>query len=163
MTDFQHNEHKIFEAFNNDWALATAGDISHYNTCTISWGSMGTLWNRPVVTVYINPDRYTWEFMKESDTFTVSFYDESFKQALRYLGTKSGRDEDKVANVGFTPKQIGDGVTFVQAKLTYVCRKLYQGPIEREGLADVINNGVYANWQPHWIFIGEVIEAEDKR
>lgn len=54
-------------------------------------------------------------------------------------------------------------MTFEEADLTFVCRKLYQGEFHREGLADVINNGIYANWDPHWMFVGEVIEVEDKR
>ena len=61
-----------FERFNSDWALVTAGTPEHYNSMTISWGSMGTIWNKPVVSVYVRPDRYTWRFLKENDTFTVS-------------------------------------------------------------------------------------------
>ena len=28
---------------------------------------------------------------------------------------------------------------------------------------DMFNNGIYKNWQPHWMFVGEIIAAEDKR
>ena len=165
MRAFEEKDYKVFDMFNNQWALATAGDITHFNTCTIAWGSLGTIWGGPgggrsIVTIYINPDRYTYDFLKESDTFTVEFFPPEYRKALGYLGSHSGRDGDKVAAAGLTPKAIGNGVTFAEANLTFLCKKLYQGPFEREGLADEINNGIYKNWQPHWMFVGEILEVQ---
>lgn len=168
MKEFETKDYKVFDMFNNQWALVTAGDITHYNTCTIAWGSLGTIWGGPgrgrsIVTVYVNPDRYTWEFLQNSDTFTVEFFPEQYHQALGYLGSRSGRDEDKVAAVGFTPKEVSGGVTFEEANLTFVCHKLYAGEFRREGLADEINNGIYKTWHPHWMFVGEITAVEDLR
>ncbi len=165
MRSFEEKDYKVFDMFNNQWALATAGDIAHFNTCTIAWGSLGTIWGGPgggksIVTIYINPDRYTYDFLKESDTFTVEFFPPEYRKALGYLGSHSGRDGDKVAAAGLTPKAIGNGVTFAEASLTFLCKKLYQGTFEREGLADEINNGIYKNWQPHWMFVGEILEVQ---
>lgn len=47
---------------------------------TISWGGLGTLWNKPVVTIYVKPIRYTYEFMENNEFFTISFYDETYKR-----------------------------------------------------------------------------------
>ena len=168
MKDFKAKEYNPFEMFNEQWALVTAGSPERYNTCTIGWGSLGSIWSRrsggrSVVTVYVNPDRYTWEFLRDSDIFTVAFFPPEYRDALNYLGTHSGRDGNKVAASGLTPKELAGGVTFREAELTFVCRKLYQAPFEREGLADEINQGIYANWQPHWMFIGEIIDTEDRR
>lgn len=163
MKNFMDENYRIFDMFSHQWALATAGDISHYNTCTIGWGSLGTIWGRPTATIYINPDRYTWDFLMEGDTFTVSFFPEEYREALQYLGSHSGRDEDKVATAGLTPVELEGGVTFREANLTFVCRKLFQGEFSRDGLADSINNGIYKNWRPHYMFVGEIIGVEDKR
>ena len=163
MQSFNSKYYNIFEMFHDQWALATAGDLENYNTCTIGWGSLGTIWGRSVVTVYVQPERLTWQYLKDSDIFTVDFFAPEYREALSYLGSHSGRDEDKVAAAGLTPKPLADGVTFEEANLTFVCKKLFQGPFSREGLADVINNGIYANWEPHWMFVGEVIAVEDKR
>ncbi|MCF0151399.1 MAG: flavin reductase, partial [Firmicutes bacterium] len=114
-----------FEKFHTQWALVTAGTKESFNTMTIAWGSMGTLWNKPVITVYIRPDRHTCNFIKEQETFTVSFYNEEHRPALRQLGTLSGRDCDKVAQVGFEPEFLEDGITFRQASETFVCKKIY--------------------------------------
>ncbi len=167
MKPLAEKEYKVFDMFSNQWALVTAGTIDHYNTCTLGWGSLGTIWpgggrSGSIVTVYVNPQRYTWEYLKESDTFTVTFFPEKYREALEYLGSHSGRDGDKVAAAGLTPKELHGGVTFEEASLTFVCRKLYQGPFEREGLAEDIDQGVYKNWEPHWMFVGEILAAEEK-
>ena len=168
MKPFEANDYKVFDLFNNQWALVTAGTMDHYNTCTLGWGSLGSIWGRPggarpIVTVYVNPLRYTWEFLKESDTFTVEFFPEQYREALGYLGSHSGRDEDKVAAAGLTPKELAGGVTFEEAHLTFVCRKLYQGPFEPEGMAPGLMEEEYRHRPPHWMFVGEIIETEDLR
>ena len=73
-----------------EWALLTVGNSDKFNTMTISWGGLGTLWNKPVVTVYVKPIRYTYEFMEENDYFTISFYDHKYRKDLALLGSKSG-------------------------------------------------------------------------
>ena len=167
MKPFELEEYRVFDLFNNQWGLVTAGTPERWNTCTIAWGSLGTIWGnagagRPILTVYVHPDRYTWEFLKEYDTFTVSFFPEKYRKALGYLGAHSGRDGDKVAAAGLTPAAVSGGVTFAEAERVFVCRKLYQGPFEREGLADEISHGIYEHWAPHWMFVGEILE-ENRR
>ena len=63
----------IFAQFDKKWALLTAGDKEKFNTMTISWGGLGTLWGKPVATVYVRKSRYTHEFMDREDYFTLSF------------------------------------------------------------------------------------------
>ena len=92
-----------FTKLDKEWGLVAAGDAGASNAMTVSWGGMGTIWNKPVVTIYIRPQRYTKQFVDGSDRFTLSFFDSQYKQALGVLGTKSGRDGDKIAEVGFTP------------------------------------------------------------
>lgn len=107
-----HLEADVFRKFDKQWALVTAGTPEHYNTMTISWGGLGTLWRRPVATVYVKKNRYTFEFMEQNDYFTVSFYPEAQRRALSLLGSTSGRDGDKVAAAGLTPEFLPQGITF---------------------------------------------------
>ena len=65
-----------FTLFDSDWSLLTAGDMDSFNSMTVSWGSLGTLWGKPVATVYVKPARYTHGFMEDSDYFTLGFFDE---------------------------------------------------------------------------------------
>ena len=148
----------VFSRFHHGWALLTAGNLAYYNTMTISWGSVGCLWNRPVVTVYVRPSRYTDQFMQSSDFFTVSFYDESQRKALRHLGTVSGRDSDKVAAAGFTPVQAGESVTFEQADTTLICKKLFCQDMKADQIPNDIGSKFYVEGEaPHRIYIGEIL------
>ena len=117
---------KSLSIFQSDWALVTAGNTGNYNTMTIGWGGLGTLWRKPVCTVYVKPCRYTHSFMDANDYFTVSFFENEHRSALSVLGTKSGRDCDKVAEVGFEAVPCGESVTFKQAKTTLLCKKIYR-------------------------------------
>ncbi len=175
MENFRELDCKPFELFEKHWALVTAGTMERFNTCTVAWGSMGTLWTRPggsgsVITVYLHPARYTRDFVAAADTFTVSFFPPERKKALGILGSRSGRDGDKVAASGLTPMPVGDSVGFREAGMTFLCRKIYQHQFAKEGIAPEIreyyraNPGAYpvdenGEWQPHWVFIGEVIGA----
>ena len=175
MKAFETKDYKAFTMFENRWALVTAGMLDDFNTCTVSWGSMGNIsgpngGDISTVTVYIHPARYTQEFMAKYDTFTVSFFPESYRKALGYLGSHSGRDENKVANSGLTPVAASDGVTFKEAELTFVCKKLYEHQFDEAYLAEKVkdyyasNPAVYTQaghdrWEPHYMYIGEVVDA----
>ena len=147
-----------FTRFKKDWALLTAGTKDHFNSMTIGWGSLGTVWNKDVITVYVRPDRYTWQFLKVSDTFTVSFYPESCRAALTLMGRLSGRDGDKAAAAELTPRFLPQGITFEEAKETFVCQKIYMAPMAYEDVPPegkrIYQNGI----EPHWIIMGEVAD-----
>lgn len=149
-----------FAKFDKDWALVTAGSRERFNSMTISWGSMGTIWNKSILTVYVRPERFTWGFLKENDTFTVSFYPESCRKALSTMGTLSGRDADKVKAAGLTPKFLENGVTYVEALETFVCRKLYMAQMRMEDLPEEIRDFYKGGGEPHYIIMGELISVE---
>ncbi len=149
-----------FTKFDKEWALITAGDESKSNTMTASWGGLGTMWSLPVATVYIRPQRYTKEFVDAQDRFTVSFYAPEHKAALGVLGSKSGRDCDKVAQVGFTPVKVGGGIAYEQASLVLVCRKLYADDIKPERFIDAsCDERWYPEHDYHTMYIAHVEQA----
>ena len=119
------------------------------------------------------------------------------------MGSHSGRDGDKPSACGLTPKAISAAaangetlsgvavpgmapagsaapyadalsVTYEEAELTFLCRKVCGQPLDKDGLAQDIRD-YYAGapksfppdgdgeWQPHWMFIGEIVAVEDKR
>ena len=82
-----------FKTIGKDWLLISASKEDKINTMTASWGGIGVIWNKNVVTVYIRPQRYTREFVDASDYFTLTFF-EGYKKELGILGSKSGRDGD---------------------------------------------------------------------
>ncbi len=93
-----------FTRIGSDWMLITAGQPGDMNTMTASWGGAGVLWTKNVVTAYIRPQRYTKEFVDREDIFTLSFFDEKYRPALKHLvpcpaaaATKSPRQASRPA------------------------------------------------------------------
>lgn len=146
------------QLFDQSWAQLTAGRSGDLNTMTISWGSLGELWNKPVVTVYVSRDRYTHEFMEREDRFTVAFFPEQYRPALNYLGTCSGRDSDKIAESGLTLELLASGQpSFAEADMVIEARKIYGAPFSAEGFGDVpavfyASRGIGI----HSVYIGEI-------
>ena len=66
-----------FDKIGKDWLLISATKSGKTNTMTASWGTLGHLWNKDVAIIFIRPQRYTKEFVDESETFTLSFFDET--------------------------------------------------------------------------------------
>ena len=151
-------ETEIFSQFNDRWALLCAGTAENHNAMTISWGGMGTLWSKPVVTVYVKPCRYTYQFMNDSEYFTVNFFPEEYKTALAVMGSKSGRDTDKETEAGLKVKDLGKAVTFEGAAVTVLCRKIYWQDLDPANMPEGIPEQYYAAEAPHRMFIGEVVE-----
>ncbi|MBO4927455.1 MAG: flavin reductase [Clostridiales bacterium] len=151
-------ETDIFEVYDKKWALLTAGTMDRFNTMTISWGSMGTLWGKPVATVYVRTSRYTHDFMDDNDYFTVSFYPSEFKKTLGVLGSRSGREIDKMHIPGMTPCAAGESVSFEQAEVTLLCKKLCSQLLDPDHIPADIVNQFYTDDAPHNMFIGEVVD-----
>ena len=57
----------ILSVFDKKWTLLSAWDKNKFNTMTISWGGLGTLWGKPVATDYVRKSRYTHDFMEDND------------------------------------------------------------------------------------------------
>jgi flavin reductase (DIM6/NTAB) family NADH-FMN oxidoreductase RutF len=148
----------IFKQFDKKWALLTAGTEDSFNTMTISWGGLGTIWNKSVATVYVRKSRYTHEFMENNEYFTVSFYPEECKKVLGVLGSKSGRDIDKMKASGLTAVKAGESMSFKEAEVTLVCKKLFRQSLLTENMPKDIANTMYADNDIHDMYIGEVVE-----
>jgi flavin reductase (DIM6/NTAB) family NADH-FMN oxidoreductase RutF len=155
-------ETDIFSVFDKKWALLTAGNKDSFNTMTVSWGGMGTIWGKPVATVYVRTSRYTHEFMDREGYFTVSFYSEEYRKVLGVLGSKSGRDMDKMNGSGLTAKALQESVTFEEAEITLVCRKMFMQRLEPSNITDPDAAKFYAGDAPHDMYIGEVVDIISK-
>lgn len=147
----------VFDLIGKQWTLITAGQPARFNTMTASWGGLGVLWGSPVAFIFVRPQRYTLEFLHQSLSFSLSFYDESYRKALSLLGSKSGRDGDKVAEAGLTPVFEENIPYFEESKLVLLCDKLYESQI---GSQYFKNHDAAAKWYPqkdfHHVFVGKI-------
>ena len=143
-----------------DWMLITAGDKDKFNMMTASWGGFGVLYNKPVAICFVNPARYTYQLMESGDTYTLTFYIEAYRDALKYCGSKSGRDEDKVAGSGLEPIQMDSGaMAFKQAWMVVECKKLLSQSLSPDAIADPEEKAKRAAQPMHKMYIGEILNV----
>jgi len=159
-----------FTLIEDRWMLVTAGtQETGYNTLTAAWGSFGDCWHSEdrseyhTTTLLIRPQRYTKEFLDRENLYTLSFFPPEYRDKLAYLGTHSGRDENKIAAVGLTPV-FDDGSTyFEEADLVIICRKLYRDVLKEENFCDKsIVERTYPKNDYSYIYIGEVLKVLEK-
>jgi len=148
-----------FKLIGKDWMLITAGTPGAFNTMTASWGGLGVLWERKVAFCFIRPTRHTYAFIERSQNYTLSFFDESYRKALQYCGSHSGRDTDKIKGAGLTPVNEGDAVYFNEARLVLVCRKLYFQDISPDRFLDPKIHDMYPQKDYHRMYVGEIVKS----
>ena len=150
----------IFSLLDDQWALVAAGTGERCNAMTVSWGGMGVLFHKSVATIYIRPQRYTYELLEQHAEFTLSFFDPAYRPVLTMLGTKSGRDTDKIRESGLTLQMAGEEAPyFGEAELVLVCRKLYRQALNPAGFLDPSLHQFYENQDYHHMYIGEITQA----
>ena len=158
---FERFTSQVFHLFDEQWLLLTAGDFAQktFNTMTISWGSLGIIWGRPFVQVVVRPTRHAHGFMERFDTFTVTAFPERHRRALNVLGSKSGRDGDKLAGVGLTPVAAARvaAPTFAEAELVLECRKLYRSAFDPRHFLDPAIAANYPQKDYHTVYFGEIV------
>lgn len=148
-----------FKLIGKDWLLITAGTKNNFNTMTASWGGFGVLWRKNVAFIVVRPTRYTYEFLESADSFTLSFFEEKYRDVLNLCGTKSGRDLDKAAAAGITPVEDTPGlVYFDEARLVLECKKLYFHDFDPRNFLEEGINELY-NDDYHRLYIGEITKS----
>ena len=153
-------EFNPFTKISKEWMLVTAGDEKKSNTMTASWGGVGIMWGKNIATAYIRPQRYTKEFVDKSDYYTLSFLPDGHREALSYLGSHSGRDEDKLAKTDLTGTATDDYAYIEQAKLVLVCKKLYRQPMTPDSFIDKsLIEKCYAAGDFHEMYVGEIVKV----
>jgi len=145
------------------WLLLASGDFAagRFNLMTVSWGSLGVMWDKPVAQVVVRPHRYTFEFMQQYPTFTLSAFPPSYHTVLEMLGTVSGRDSDKLADSKLTARAASAvaAPVFAEAELVIECRKLYWQDMDPDHFLDPAIAKHYPRRDYHRIYYGEIVAA----
>lgn len=157
--DFDQFEVNPFDKIGKDWMLVTAGNEEKANTMTASWGGMGVMWGKNVVFVFIRDSRFTKEFIDREGRFSLSFPSEEYRKEMKFLGTVSGRDEDKIKEAG-VHVAYHDGVPYIdEAKEILLCRVMSETPITKDEFKDEkIDAAWYADQDYHKMYIAEITD-----
>ena len=149
-------------------ALVTAKADGQVNSMTIGWGTLGTEWAKPIFTVFVRQSRHTKVLLDKNGEFTinVALKGTDVKEITRICGTKSGRDMDKIKELGLTLEE-PDVISVPGIKelpITLECRVVYKQDQNLDFLdADkrqryyapgTANDGDY-----HTAYYGEVLAA----
>ena len=152
-----------FKLIGDDWALVTCGTPEKFNTMTVSWGGVGIMWGKPVVHTFIRPQRYTFEFTEKNEYFSMCFFDEAHRDALKLCGSKSGRYCEKVKETGLTPAFTENGVPyFEEARLVLICKKMYSQFLSEESITDSQSVDKWYNGDYHKMYISEIVSVLTK-
>lgn len=147
-------------------ALLTTKANGRVNTMTISWGMLGIEWNKPLFITVVRHSRYSHELLEQNGEFTVNLpwgaYD---PKILSVCGSKSGRDMDKLQELGLTqvePEQISvPGIA--QLPLTLECRVVYKQDqsLPADEAAQKAYYPPFRDGQPdlHTAYYGEIVAA----
>ncbi len=150
----------FFSKIGKEWMLIAAEKNGKCNCMTASWGGVGVLWNKNVFFCFIRPQRYTKEFCDASDTITLSFFSEEYRDALKLCGRVSGRDTDKISEAGLSVN-IGERgeIIFPQSDMTIVGKKLYVQDMAPDAFVDKnILSTCYPGKDYHTVYVCEIIE-----
>jgi len=150
-----------FILWDKTWLLLTSGDFSSgkFNSMVVAWGGFGIMWNKPMAMIVVRPTRHTFSFINSFDTFSLCVFPEQYRDAMNLLGTKSGRDGDKIKESGLTPLA-SSAITapiFKEAEITFECRKIYWDDLDPQHFLDPKIEQNYAKKDYHRIYFGEVL------
>ena len=170
MKEIDITELKInpFQLFGKDWMALTAGtEKTGFNTMTVAWGHLGSVWERgrhrnclPTAICYVRPSRYTKEYMDQEGYFTLSHFPTEYKKTLGYLGSHSGKNENKIQATGLTPVFLDGTTYFEEADMVFICRKLYQAPLLEKGYMDKeLIDFNYPERDFHEMYVGEIVKV----
>ncbi len=150
-------EKSPFRLIGKEWMLITAEKDNKVNTMTASWGGFGFMFDKNIVYIVIRPQRYTKEFVDNADTFSLTFFDKGFKKQLGYLGTVSGRNENKVSKANLTIQHSDSTPYFEEANIAIICKKIYAQDFKPECF---ITSELATKWYPekdyHTLYIAEI-------
>lgn len=152
--------------------LMTTKKDDFVNSMVIGWGHIGIEWGKPIFVAYVRESRYTKELVENHGEFTVNVPMGDFdSNIIRICGTKSGRDLDKIKELGLTLVD-SDHVSVPGIKefpLTLECKVIYK---QKQDLTAVPED-VLARYYPqipgadfdgqdrdyHYAYYGEIVGA----
>lgn len=144
-----------------EWfALVTEAD-GHVNAMTCSWGGVGVIWNKNSATVYVRESRYSHELLEKSEFFSICFLDPNEKgvrNTLKYLGSASGKEEDKIKNAGLHINHDMKCPYLDESSMVIVCKKMAAVPMPKEAMKPEIADQFYADGDLHTMYIGEIVD-----
>ena len=152
------NEYNIMD-FHDDCGAVAVDNGNEKNAMLISWCGIGYMWDNPTFTFYIFKDRYTQHILDTAEYYSISiFHNDDYDKSLLYLGSVSGRDEDKFAGCGLKEMEIDGVPCFADADYIIICKKAASVDFDRDTIEDFVSYNSYYDEHDgvHRIFEGQI-------
>ena len=112
----------VFTLVGKDFPVVTVGNKDSYNSMTASGGGLVMLFRKPSTMLLFPSNRYTLELIQKEQTYTLSYFSDEYKKQVLFLGSKSGRDSEKMKEVELTSSETPSGnMSFKEARLIIEC------------------------------------------
>ena len=132
------------------------------NCMVLGLGFEGRAWRKPIFVALVKEERYTYELLQNATSFTISVPKAGeMREAVGYFGSKSGRNEDKMASdlVTFKKAEKVNGYLVDGCDFYIECNIVYVQPMKKEFFRDQeYAELAYPNQEPHVMFLGEIVE-----
>ena len=147
--------------------LLTVKADDKVNTMTIGWGALCIEWGKPIFIAFVRESRYTKALLEKNGEFTVNVpLHTADKNIISVCGTKSGRDTDKIAELGLTLEagMTVDVPAIKELPLTLECKVIYKQDQEPSAIFPEYDARYYAKGTRnegdyHRAYYGEITAA----
>ena len=99
----------VFTLVGEIFPVVTVGNEKYYNSMTASGGGLVMLFRKPSTMLLFPSNRYTLELIQKEQTYTLSYFPDEYRKQVMFLGSKSGRDSEKMKEVELTGIQTPSG------------------------------------------------------
>lgn len=162
---------EIMKATKTGVLLTTKAD-DKVNSMTISWGTLGIEWGKPIFTVFVRENRFTKQQLEKNPEFTINIPIGEFnRKILSICGTKSGHITDKISELSLSlesPNRISVPA-IKDLPLTLECKVVYKQKQNKNEITEENRSKFYpqdvessfhgANRDFHTAYYGEIVSA----
>jgi flavin reductase (DIM6/NTAB) family NADH-FMN oxidoreductase RutF len=151
---------KILDSLKRKGLLLTStGKSRRANVMTIGWANIGILWYRPFFIAYVRKSRYTHELLEETGDFTVNVPPDNFDDVIEYCGTRSGRNVDKVKELGLKieDSRIVKSPGLAASPVTLECKIVFKKEIESNDVPSHVRDRFYSKDDYHTCYFAEIV------
>lgn len=139
-----------------DPAIIIANDGNETNGMTIGWAGFGVLWKKYMATVYVHKMRYSKHIFDNAKYYSICFMKPEHKDIVKYFGTVSGRDENKMEKSGLT---VNNDLApyFEESRVVVICRVMGKSDFDINSVDEGVQEW-YNKDGVHTQYYGEIVK-----
>ena len=160
--DILEHSDEVARALRSTGVLLSAAKDGVVNSMTMGWAFIGRLWQVAYAVCLVRESRYTRKLIDSSGVFTISVPDSpAERKILGYCGSRSGRDTDKIKDLGLTEVEADEnGVPgFKELPLTIECTVQSRRLLSKEELPEDMLEAFYGDGDLHYLYFGKILKA----